>query len=197
MARHDGDSRTEVGERAAWRAWLAAHHEEAPGTWLVSFKKATGRPAIGYEASVEEALCFGWIDSLARRLDDERTMLLFTPRKRGSRWSRPNKERIARLEAAGRMTPAGAAAVTAAKADGTWTALDEVEELVVPDDLAAAFAAHPGAAEAWDGFPRSVRRGDLEWILDAKRPPTRAKRIAETATRAAVGERAHQWRKEP
>lgn len=194
MARHDDYPRTEVGERAAWRAWLEANHEEAPGTWLVSFKKATGKPAIAYGEAVEEALCFGWVDSLPRKLDAERSMLLFTPRKPRSRWSRPNKERVARLEAVGLMAPAGVAVVAAARQDGAWTALDDVENLVVPDDLAAAFAAYPGAAEQWDGFPRSVRRGILEWLLDAKRPPTRAKRIAETAARAARGERANQWR---
>lgn len=194
VGRHDDYPRTEVGDREAWRAWLEAHHEKAAGTWLVSYKKATGKPAVGYDASVEEALCFGWVDSLPRKLDAERSMLLFTPRKAGSRWSRPNKERVARLEEAGRMTPAGRAVVEAAKQDGAWTALDDVEDLVVPDDLSAAFERHPGAAQAWAGFPRSTRRGILEWILDARRPPTRAKRIEETAVRAAKGERANQWR---
>jgi len=190
----DAYPRTELDRREEWRAWLAEHHADLSGTWLVSFKKASGRPATGYEASVEEALCFGWIDSLTRRLDAERSMLLFTPRKPGSNWSRPNKERIERLLAAGAMEPAGLAAVERAKADGTWTALDDVEDLVVPDDLAAAFAERPGAAEAWEAFPRSVKRGVLEWILVAKRAPTRAKRIEETAEKAARGERANQWR---
>jgi uncharacterized protein YdeI (YjbR/CyaY-like superfamily) len=186
--------RVELDRREEWRAWLAEHHADQPGVWLVSAKKATGRPQIGYEPSVEEALCFGWIDSLGRRLDEERSMLLFTPRKAGSNWSRPNKERIERLLAAGAMAPAGLATVERAKADGTWTALDEVEALVVPDDLAAALARHPGASEHWEAFPRSVKRGVLEWIMLAKRPPTRAKRIEETATLAASGERANQWR---
>jgi uncharacterized protein YdeI (YjbR/CyaY-like superfamily) len=162
--------------------------------WLVSWKQATGRPAIGYDAVVEEALCFGWVDSLPRKLDDERGMVLVTPRKPGSRWSRINKERVARLEAAGLIEPAGAAVIEQARADGSWTALDEVENLVVPDDLAEAFSRHPGAAEQWEGFPRSARRGILEWILDAKRPPTRAKRIEETASLAREGTRANQWR---
>jgi len=186
--------KTQHERREDWRAWLAEHHADHNGVWLVSYKKASGRPSMGYDASVEEALTFGWVDSLGRKLDDERTMLLFTPRKPGSNWSRPNKERIERLTAEGRMEPAGIAAVERAKDDGTWTALDDVENLVVPDDLAAAFAERPGAAEHWEAFPRSVKRGVLEWILQAKRPATRERRIAETAEKAARGERANQWR---
>ena len=184
-----------VERREDWRAWLAEHHASSDGVWLVSWKQATGRPAIAYEAAVEEALCFGWIDSLARTLDDERSILLFTPRKPGSRWSRSNKERVARLEAARLVQPAGAAVIEAARADGSWTALDDVENLVVPDDLAAEFAARPGAAEHWESFPRSVKRGILEWILDAKRPETRAKRVEETAAEAAEGRRAREQRR--
>jgi uncharacterized protein YdeI (YjbR/CyaY-like superfamily) len=179
-----------VETRAQWRAWLAEHHASSDGVWLVSWKRATGRPAVGYDASVEEALCFGWIDSLARTLDDERGMQLFTPRRPGSRWSRPNKERVARLEAAGAIEPAGAAVIEAARADGSWTALDDVENLVVPADLAAALAARPGAAEHWEGFPPSAKRLMLTWVLDAKRPATRANRIERIADEAAGGRRA-------
>jgi uncharacterized protein YdeI (YjbR/CyaY-like superfamily) len=178
--------------REDWRAWLAEHNASADGVWLVSWKQATGRPAIGYEAAVEEALCFGWIDSLARTLDEERSMLLFTPRKPGSGWSRSNKERVARLEASGLIEPAGAAVVEAARADGSWTALDDIENLVVPGDLAAAFAARTGAAEHWEAFPRSVKRAILAWIYGAKRPETRATRVEETAAEAAEGRRANQ-----
>jgi uncharacterized protein YdeI (YjbR/CyaY-like superfamily) len=180
--------------REDWRAWLAEHHAARDGVWLVSWRSATGRPAIGYEAAVEEALCFGWIDSLQRKLDEERTMLMFTPRKAGSRWSRSNKERVARLEAEGRIAPAGAAVITAARADGAWTALDDVENLVVPEDLATAFAGHPGAAGHWEAFSPSVRRGILMWIVDAKRPQTRAARVEEAAAQAAEGLAANQRR---
>jgi uncharacterized protein YdeI (YjbR/CyaY-like superfamily) len=182
-----------IERREEWRAWLAEHHASSVGAWLVSWKTATGRPAVGYDAAVEEALCFGWIDSLARTLDDERSMLLFTPRKPGSRWSRRNKERVARLLAAGLIEPAGAAVIEAARADGLWIALDDVENHVVPEDLAAAFAARPGAAEHWERFPRSAKRAILTWILDAKRAETRAKRVQETAAEAAEGRRANQW----
>ena len=179
---------------AAWRAWLAEHHAAGEGVWLVSWKKASGREPVPMGDLIDEALCFGWIDSLVRRLDEDRAMHLFTPRKPTSRWSRVNKEKIARLEAEGRMAPPGIAVVEEAKRSGTWTALDDVENMVVPDDLAAAFAACPGAAETWEAYPRSIKRGMLEWILDAKRPPTREKRIAETAEDAAAGERPRRMR---
>jgi uncharacterized protein YdeI (YjbR/CyaY-like superfamily) len=181
--------------RDAWRAWLETNSARSAGAWLVSWKKHTGRPAIPYDDAVEEALCFGWVDSKPRRIDDDRTALWFSPRRRGSAWSRPNKERVARMEAAGRMTAAGRATVEAAKADGTWTKLDEVEDLTVPDDLAAALAARPGARDLFDGFPRSARRGILEWIVQAKKPETRAARVDETARLAERGERANQWRR--
>jgi uncharacterized protein YdeI (YjbR/CyaY-like superfamily) len=188
----EGYERVHAETRPEWRRWLAANHAGSPGVWLVSWKTVTGKPAVGYAESVEEALCFGWIDSLNRTIDDERTQQLFTPRRPGSRWSRSNKERIERLLADGLIEPAGLAAIEAAKASGAWTALDDVENLVVPDDLAAAFAAQPGAAEHWEAFPPSVRRAILVWILDAKRPETRARRIAETASEAAAGRRANQ-----
>jgi uncharacterized protein YdeI (YjbR/CyaY-like superfamily) len=181
-------------DRAAWRAWLVEHHRTARGAWLVSWKAATGRPRIPYDDAVEEALCVGWVDSRPGTVDEERTRLLFTPRKRGSGWSRPNKERIARLVAAGLMLPAGTAVVEAAVADGSWSALDDVENLVEPPELAAALDADPRAREHWDAFPRSAKRAILEWISTAKRPETRATRIAETARLAAENVRANQWR---
>lgn len=179
----------------AWRAWLAEHHGRATGVWLVSYKRATGRPRIAYEAAVEEALCFGWVDSKPRKLDDERTMLYFAPRRPGSGWSRPNKERVARLEAAGRMAPAGAAKVAAARRDGTWEMLDAIEALEIPEDLAAALQAAPDAALQFEAFPRSAKRGILEWIAQAKTEATRRKRVEETARLASRGVRANQWRR--
>jgi uncharacterized protein YdeI (YjbR/CyaY-like superfamily) len=180
--------------REEWRAWLATNHARPQGVWLVTYKKATGKPRVEYDAAVEEALCFGWVDSKPNKLDDERSLLWFAPRKGGTGWSKPNKERVERMLAAGKMAPAGLAKVEAAKADGTWTLLDDVETLAVPPDLAAALAAQPPAAENFAAFPRSAKRGILEWILQAKRPETRAARIAETANLAAEGKRANQWR---
>jgi uncharacterized protein YdeI (YjbR/CyaY-like superfamily) len=191
---HDDGERVHAETAADWAAWLADNHEGAEGVWLVSWKKHTARPAVSYDDAVTEALRFGWIDSLGRRLDDDRTMLWYSPRRSGSGWSRPNKQRIERLEAEGRMEVPGRAVIEQAMADGTWTMLDDVEDLIVPEDLAAAFDAHPGARAHWDEFPPSARRGILEWIVQAKREATRAKRVAETARLAARGERANQWR---
>ncbi|WP_045233399.1 YdeI/OmpD-associated family protein, partial [Deinococcus pimensis] len=167
--------------RGAWRAWLEANHDRAKGVWLVTFRKETGEPRVEYDEAVEEALCFGWVDSKPRKLDDRRGMLYFAPRRAGSGWSAPNKARVERLLAAGLMAPAGLAKVEAARRDGSWTALDEVEALVVPGDLAAALADLPPARENFDAFPRSARRGILEWIVSARTPGTRARRVEETA----------------
>ena len=147
-----------------------------------------------YEAMVEQALCFGWVDSRGARLDEERTMLWFTPRRARSGWARPNKLRIERLTAAGQMHPAGQAIIDAAIEDGSWTLLDEVEDLISPPDLLDAFDNRPGAQTNFESFPRSVRRSILEWIAVAKTAPTRQRRIIETADLAAQGERAHQPR---
>lgn len=180
--------------RAAWRAWLEVNHTQTEGVWLVTYKKATGKPYLSYDEMVSEALAFGWIDSVPRKLDDARTMLYFAPRKVGSGWSKPNKERVERLIASGQMTAAGLAKVEAAKRDGSWAALDGVERLELPGDLIAALRQNTDAEANFGAFPRSVKRGILEWILNAKRPETRAKRILETATLAAKNERANQWR---
>jgi uncharacterized protein YdeI (YjbR/CyaY-like superfamily) len=180
--------------RAEWRAWLAQNHTRTQGVWLISYKKATSKPRFDYAEAVEEALCFGWIDSKGNKLDDERSLLWFAPRKNGTGWSKPNKERIEKLLAAGLMAPAGLAKVKAAKADGSWNALDSIEALEIPPDLAAALADRPLAADYFAAFPRSVKRGILEWISNAKTAATRTKRITETATLAAENKRANQWR---
>ena len=153
------------------------------------WRKGSGRTGLTYDEAVEEALCFGWIDGRAGKLDDRRTMIWFSPRKRGSGWARTNKVRVERLLAEGLMAAPGLALIEEAKRDGSWTRLDAVEDLAVPDDLAAAFAGQPGSRERWDGFPRSVRRAALEWIVQAKRPETRARRVTETAQMTARGER--------
>ena len=171
-----------------WRTWLRAHADRGEGLWVVTWKRATGRPSPTYDELVTEALAVGWVDSTAGTLDAERGMLWFAPRKRGSGWSRPNKQRLAVLAAEGRMHPRGTAVVDAAKADGSWTLLDDVEALVVPPDLAAALEGH--ARDVWDAFPRSVKRAQLAQIVQAKRSETRARRIAQVAEAAARGERA-------
>jgi uncharacterized protein YdeI (YjbR/CyaY-like superfamily) len=184
----------EVTSRAQLRAWLASHHTTSGSIWLITWKKQTPDRHVPYSAIVEEALCFGWVDSLPRKLDAERTMLLLSARKLASAWSAANKARVEQLLIDGRMEKAGLAAVNFAKADGSWSFLDDVERLEVPTDLAEALAAYPAAEEHFTAFPRSVRRGILEWIKQAKRTDTRAKRIAETAALASRNQRANQFR---
>jgi uncharacterized protein YdeI (YjbR/CyaY-like superfamily) len=181
--------------RAEWRGWLAQHHTRAEGIWLISYKKSAGKPRLEYDEIVEEALCFGWIDSKSRTLDDERTMLWMAPRKLRTGWSRPNKQRVERLIAAGLMARPGLEKIAAAQADGSWNALDAVEALEIPGDLAAALDSYSAARSHFDAFPRSVKRSILEWIAAAKTPATRAKRIAETARLAQDNQRANQWRR--
>ena len=178
--------RVHLSDRRSWRRWLEKNHAIQRGIWLVFYKKATRKPSLEYEESVEEALCFGWVDSRTRRLDDERYMLMFTPRKPGSPWSRPNKERVERLVASGLMTPPGLAKIEEAQRNGAWTVYDAIEDLVIPDDLAAALAEGTSAQETFEGFSVSVRKNILWWIASARRPDTRARRIAKTA--AAVAE---------
>lgn len=181
--------------RAAWRAWLEANYTRQEGVWLVTYKRATGKLRIEYDSAVEEALCFGWIDSKPNKLDAERSLLWFAPRKAGTGWSKPNKDRVARMIADGQMTAAGLAKIEAAQTDGSWFALDAIEALEIPPDLAAALTAWPPAADYWEAFPRSVKRGILEWIANAKTPATRTRRVEETARLAAENQRANQWRK--
>ncbi len=180
--------------RQNWRKWLEKNHARTEGIWLISYKKATGKPRIEYDEAVEEALCFGWVDSKPGKLDDERSMLWFAPRKNKTGWSKINKERVERLIKEGLMTPAGLAKVEAAKKDGSWAALDAVEALEIPPDLDKALAANPTAREYFEAFPRSVKRAILEWISSAKKAETRNKRIEETVRLAAQNIRANQWR---
>ncbi|MDE2385014.1 MAG: YdeI/OmpD-associated family protein [Alphaproteobacteria bacterium] len=186
-------ARVEISSRAELRAWLSKHHGQPQSIWLVTRKKPDPRN-VPYNDIVEEALCFGWVDSLPRALDEKRSMLRLSPRKPGSAWSKLNKQRVATLIASGLMQPAGLAVVEAAKASGTWDRLNEVEELHVPDDLAATLKKNKMAKGYFDLFPRSVKRAILEWILSAKKQETRASRIAETVSKAEKNIRANQWR---
>lgn len=184
----------EVTTAAQLRDWLSEHHTQREGIWLVTWKKqAAPDKHVSYEAVVREALCYGWIDSKGRALDETRSQLLLTPRQRRSNWSRPNKLRVAELTAAGLMRPTGLAVVEAAQKSGTWTALDDVENLIEPEDLRGALDSRPAARGHWDAFPRSTRRATLEWIGAAKRPETRQQRVAETVDLAADNLRANQW----
>ncbi|MGB3295930.1 MAG: YdeI/OmpD-associated family protein [Phormidesmis sp.] len=191
--------KVEVTSRQQWRDWLTAHPLQKESIWLVTYKKhtdasgdaTTANRYLAYDAIVEEALCFGWIDSLPRRLDADRTMLLLSPRKRQSVWSKLNKTRVEKLIADGLMRPAGLEKVQQAQADGTWTFLDDVEALIVPDDLAAALADNATAAKYFEGFSDSAKKGILQWIKMAKQAPTRQQRIEKTVTLAAQNIKAH------
>jgi uncharacterized protein YdeI (YjbR/CyaY-like superfamily) len=183
----DALERVEVTSRAQLRSWLARHHTRTDGIWLIHWKKATPAKYIGYDAIVEEALCQGWIDSLPRKLDDLRTMIHLSPRKPKSVWSKVNKQRVERLLATGSMRPAGLAVVERARADGSWSFLDEVEALVVPADLARELAANSAAREHFNGFTPGSRKLILTWINSARKEGTRAERIRRTVHLAAQG----------
>jgi uncharacterized protein YdeI (YjbR/CyaY-like superfamily) len=176
--------------RAQWRAWLEAHHDTAPGVWLCSWRAVTDRPTCAYPDAVEEAICFGWIDSTANRLDDDRRSQLFTPRRPKSTWTRLNRQRVADMDAAGLMTDAGRRAVDMARRNGWWTILDPVEDLVEPHDLSAALDAAPTARIAWQTFPPSARKAMLWWVISAAKHDTRARRIETIVAKAVTGERA-------
>lgn len=168
-----------------WRDWLRQNHDASSGVWLVVWKKHIGKPALEYSDTVDEALAYGWIDSRPNRLDDQRAMRWFCPRNPTSPWSRINKAKIARLIEERRLQPAGQALVDAARANGAWTVGDEIEDLVIPDDLAAALAVNPAADANFTRFSASAKKNILWWIKSAKTAPTRNRRINTTVERAA------------
>ncbi|WP_416953499.1 YdeI/OmpD-associated family protein [Nocardioides sp. T5] len=186
MGAMDDAERLEPATVEEWSAWLREHHEQPLGVWLVAPRRAADRP-FSYEESVLEALRYGWVDSTVKPVDEGRSMQWFAPRRAGSMWTRINKGRVARLEEAGLLEPAGAAAVAAAQESGMWTLMDQVEDLVVPDDLAEAFDRHPGSREHWESWSASAQKLILTWIVLAKRPETRAARVGTTAEKAARG----------
>ena len=176
-------------DRATWRAWLEAHHAISAGAWLVTWRSGSGKQGLPYDEAVEEALCFGWVDSTAGTVDEDRGKLYFAPRKRNSGWAATNKARVERLIAEGRMAPAGLAAIERAKANGSWELLDSVERLEIPPDLTAALDARPSAASNFAAFPPSVRKQALASLVTARRPETRAERVRKIADAAARNER--------
>lgn len=182
-------------DRAAWRAWLAKNAATSAGAWLVFYKKNTGQRHLSYAEAVEEALCFGWIDSRPNVIDDDRYKLMMTPRKPSSAWSKVNKERVERLIADGLMTEAGMRLVDYAKQHGHWNALDDVEAMVMPDDLQAALDGNEPARANFAAFSNTSKKIILFWIQSAKRPETRKNRIEETVRLAAENIRANHWQR--
>ncbi len=181
-------------DRQAWRAWLQGHHDKEKNAWLIIYHKKSKTPSIAYNEAVEEALCFGWIDSKPNKRDDESYLLFFAKRNPKSNWSRLNRERAERMLEQGRMTQAGLEMIETAKQNGTWTALETVQDSVIPPDLEQAFQGSEAAWENFSAFPPSSKRIILEWILNAKRPQTRQKRIDETVELAAQNIKANHYR---
>jgi uncharacterized protein YdeI (YjbR/CyaY-like superfamily) len=184
--RVDSAERVEVKSRAEWRVWLSQNWQRTGGIWLVVYKKHHLH-CLPWSDIVQEALCFGWIDGTRRRLDEDRTMLYVSPRKCGSIWSGLNKRHLQELASKNLIHPAGQAKIDAAKTDGSWTLLDDVEALIVPDDLGRALDAVPGARAGFAGFNPGSIRGLLWWIKSARTDETRRKRIERTARQAALG----------
>lgn len=170
-----------------WRDWLATNHQREEFIWVVFYKVSSEVPSLTWSEAVDEALCFGWIDSTKRPIDKERYKQYFSKRKPKSNWSKINKDKIEQLTAEGRMAEAGLQSVAVAKQNGSWTILDEIEALVVPQDLEAALNTKPAAKEYFEGLSKSVKKMYLYWIMSAKRPETRQKRISEIVESAALG----------
>lgn len=184
----DDGERVRAADAVAWRAWLEENHERASGVWLLSVR-GNANVGVGYEDAVRQALCFGWIDGPVRTFDDQTVGQWFSPRRPSSGWAATNKARIAELEAAGMLAPAGIRVLDAAKANGSWEVLDGPEAGIEPPEFAAALDAVPAARANWDAFPKSAKKLGLTNIAMAKRPETRAARIAKIVADAAEGRR--------
>ncbi|MEK6478452.1 YdeI/OmpD-associated family protein [Catalinimonas sp. 4WD22] len=190
----DGVKTFHAPAKQDWRKWLETHHQTEKSVWLIIYKKESGVPSVYYPEAVDEALCFGWIDSKANKRDAQSYYQYFAKRKPGSNWSKVNKDKVEGLQAEGLMAAAGLEMIEIAKQNGSWTALDEVEKLSVPDDLKQAFEQNQAAFAFWENFPPSSKRAILEWIQNAKRPETRHKRIEETVRLAGQNIRANHYR---
>lgn len=188
MIKTDNFEKVEVASAAALRDWLTAHHGQNDSIWLVTWKKHVPDKYVSVGEVLDELLCFGWIDGIRRKLDDDRTMQLIARRKT-QHWTKSYKDRVAKLTAEGRMHPAGLQSVEDGKASGLWTFMDDVDALIPPDDLIAALRAAPPALERFETSPPAYRRNVLRWIKLAKTAPTRAKRLAQTADFASRNER--------
>ena len=175
-------------------SWLRKNHHNSLGLWVVTHKKNSGKPAPTYDEIVRAALCFGWIDSVPGKVDEQRSKLYISPRKPKSAWSQSNKRRVEELIKSGEMQKAGLAKIEEAKRSGTWTLIDNAQNAEIPSDLLAAFRKHKGSKSNFEAFPLGVRKQIIEWITLAKTDVTREKRISETAELAAQNIRANQWR---
>ena len=180
--------------RQDWRQWLEANHRSKPAVWLVQYKKNAKMPTISWSEAVDEALCFGWIDSVRKSLDEEKFIQFFSKRKPRSTWSKVNKEKIQRFIAEGLMTEAGYKSIEIAKQNGSWTILDEVEELIIPEDLNNACTIQTGSKDFFLSLSKSGQKAILQWLVLAKLAETRQKRINEIAELAAQKLKPKQFR---
>lgn len=167
-----------------WRNWLKENHSREKGIWLIQYNKKSGKPSVSWSDAVDEALCFGWIDSLKKKLDEDSSIQYFGKRKAKSTWSKINKQKVEKLISENRMSQAGIEIIDTAKANGSWEILDGVEELTIPEDLATELASRENAAEFFQSLSKSVKKMMLQWIVLAKRPETRQKRILTIAEAA-------------
>jgi uncharacterized protein YdeI (YjbR/CyaY-like superfamily) len=165
-----------------WRDWLEVNHDTKLSIWVIFYKKSSNIPTITWSESVDEALCYGWIDSVKKSIDSEKSIQFFSRRKPNSTWSKINKEKVKSLIENGKMTEAGLKCIEIAKQNGTWTILDEVEELIIPKDLESAFDNLPGSMEFFQSLTKTSRKVMLQWIVMAKQNETRQKRILEIAS---------------
>jgi uncharacterized protein YdeI (YjbR/CyaY-like superfamily) len=181
-------------DKGDWRKWLELNHTDKEGVWLILYKMKSPNHNLTWGESVDEALCFGWIDSVKRTIDSERYRQYFSRRKAKSNWSKINKDKVQVLIDQGLMQEAGYKSIEIAKENGSWTVLDEVEALVVPEDLKKALANHAGALEYFDGLSKSDRKILLHWVVSAKREETRQKRISEIVENAGSALKPKQFR---
>ena len=177
-----------------WRQWLKKNHKSKPSIWLILYKKESNKPIIGWSGAVDEALCFGWVDSKRKPFDEEKFLQFFSRRKSKGTWSKVNKEKVRQLIEEGRMTKAGFDSIETAKQNGSWIILDDVEELKIPKDLTKEFKTQPGSKDYFLSLSKSAKKSILQWLVLAKRPETRQKRIDEIAELAAQKLKPKQFR---
>ena len=183
-----------AASREEWRHWLKENHDSSLSVWLLQYKQKSAKPSLSWSEAVDEALCFGWIDSTRKTVDEESFIQFFTRRKPKSNWSKINKVKVQKLIDEGRMTDAGLKSIEVAKKNGSWSILDDVEELIVPKDLEEAFKSQPGSEEYFSNLSKSMKKMMLHWITVAKRPETRLKRITEITEQAAQNQKPKHFR---
>jgi uncharacterized protein YdeI (YjbR/CyaY-like superfamily) len=194
MNKHtDGNDIFHATDRKNWKIWLKTNHKKKKGVWLIFYKIRSEKAGVDYQAAVEEALCYGWIDSRKKKFDESRSIQFFSPRKIKSNWSSINKERVTKLIAQRKMTRAGMEVIDLAKKNGSWDALNEIDKMIIPDDLLKALEENAAASGYFNAFPKSSKKIILAWILNAKTPGTRSKRIIETVKLATKNIRANHY----